>query len=45
MLSTAVLPLMTFTFGITERAGWAGIDIHVTPSIRRFFLQSTKRPM
>jgi hypothetical protein len=30
--------------GIRELAGWAEADNDVTPSSRRLFLQSTKRP-
>jgi hypothetical protein len=35
---------MTLMLGILELEAWAGTDNDVTPSSRRLFLQSTKRP-
>jgi hypothetical protein len=43
-LSIEEKPLMTFTLGVCELTAWAGADNEVTPSSRRLFLQSTKRP-
>jgi hypothetical protein len=35
---------MILTLGVRELAACAGVDNEVTPSSRRLFLQSTKRP-
>jgi hypothetical protein len=43
-LSTDVQQLMVLTLGVSELSGCAGEDDDVTPSSRRLFRQSSRRP-
>jgi hypothetical protein len=43
-LSFAETLMVTFTLGSSKLAAWARADNYLTPSSRRLFLQSAKRP-
>jgi hypothetical protein len=43
-LSTGVPSLMVFKLGMSAQAALAGADNYVTPSSKRLFRQSTRKP-